>query len=132
MEPFEPDELSQQDLDDLLKEWQATSAPPPHLRAALFPDICVPWWRRMWTLASIRVPLPLACCLALLLGVAIWRVARPPSPVPVSPAILHTQSAEPPVEPERASVPRQSLTFNELRPVAELRPRIIRSQNAKN
>jgi hypothetical protein len=130
MEPFEQDELSQQELNDLLKEWQAP-APPRHLRTALFPEISLPWWRRLWT-ASIRVPLPVACCLALLLAVAVWRVALPPSPLPVPPAVLHTQSAEPPVEPERASVPRQSLTFNELRPVAELRPRIIRSQNAKN
>ena|ERR1035438_7385819 len=110
MEPFERDELSQQELDDLLKEWQAP-APPPHLRAALFPEGPRPWWRRIWTI-SIRVPLPVACCLGLLFAAAAWRIAQP--------------------APERVVVPAHGLTFTELKPVAELRLRIIRRVNAKN
>lgn len=110
MEPFEHDELSPQELDDLLKEWQAP-APPPHLRAALFPEGPRSWWRRAWT-TSIRVPLPVACCLALLFAAAAWRVAQ--------------------TAPEPTVVPAHELTFTELKPVAELRLRIIRRADAKN
>lgn len=110
MEPFEHDELSPQELDDLLKQWQAPS-PPPHLRAALFPQEPLPWWKRLWTI-SIRVPLPVACCLAILFAIAAWRLAQP--------------------APERSAAPARQLTFTELKPVSELRLRIIRRQDAKN
>ncbi|SPE41729.1 hypothetical protein SBA3_4550004 [Candidatus Sulfopaludibacter sp. SbA3] len=115
MEPFEHDELSEQELDDLLNQWTSPAA-PPHLRAALFPPAPGSWWRRMWTV-SIRVPLPVACCLALLLAAAAWRAAQP---------------APPAFKPTVVSTPAHDLTFNELRPVVELRPRIIRRENGKN
>ena len=109
MEPFEPDELPQQELDELLRQWEAP-APPSRLRAAVFPESARPWWRRVWT-ASVRVPLPVACCLALLFAVVVWRAVR-----------------RVPVEQEAHRV----LTFEELRPVVELRPRIVRSGHVQN
>jgi len=121
MEPFEHDDLSPQELDQMLKEWQAPAA-PPRLRAALFPDGQRPWWKRMWSV-SIRIPLPVACCLGLLCGAVAWRVTRTASPVPKPPALVQTGPA----------VPSHGLTFEELRPVSELRPRIIRrKQDAKD
>lgn len=115
MEPFEPDELPQhelfpqQELDELLSQWQAP-APPASLRAKLFPESARPWWRRVWTV-SVRVPLPVACCLAVLFAVVVWRAARR---IPV------------------VQQPPRVLTFEELRPVVELRPRIIRSGHVQN
>lgn len=66
MEPLDKNELSDQELDALLPEWQAPQA-PAQLRAALFPEAPKPWWRTFWS-ASIRIPLPVGCCLALLLA----------------------------------------------------------------
>jgi hypothetical protein len=115
VEPFD-DELSQQELDELLKEWQTPPA-PRHLRQALFPAAS-PWWRRIWT-KSIRVPLPVACALAVLFAAAAWRLAQPGSPAPIP-------------TPAGAVSTDRPLTFEELRPVSELRPRIIRRQDEKN
>ena len=125
MEPFEKDELADPELDALLEEWHAPSAPAA-LRSAVFR----PWWRGMWT-ASIRVPLPAACCLAVLLGIALWHWSRP---VPVR-VIIRTERVEVPVVKEQVvtrlvyrdrPVP---LDMHELQPVAVLRPYIIRSGN---
>jgi hypothetical protein len=132
MKPFDHEELSQKELDELLQEWRAP-APPAHLRAALFPEVARPWWRRLWTV-SIRVPLPVACCLGLLLAVAVWRTAQP---APAKPTVVApAERREVPVEPDRTAASKlaaaHGLTFNELRPVDELRPRIIRRKNAKN
>lgn len=109
MEPFEPDELPQQELDELLSRWEAP-APSSSLRLKLFPESARPWWQRIWT-ASVRVPLPVACCLALLFAAVVWRAARQvPAP----------------------SQAQRVLTFEELKPVVELRPRIIRSGHVQN
>ena len=58
MDPFEHDELSDSELDSLLKKWEAPAA-PGRLRAAVFAEEAQPWWRRAWS-ASFRVPLPVA------------------------------------------------------------------------
>ena len=111
MDPLERDELSNSELDELLPEWKAPVA-PARLRSAVFGPSprgwwSSTWWRTMWS-ASIRIPVPALLILAILLGIAIW---------PRSPA----------ARPEG----------HELQPVAELRPRIIRtniirSGNAQN
>lgn len=82
----------------MLKEWKAPG-PPPHLRATLFPE--APWWHR-WLGAEIRIPVPVAACLVVLLLVAIWMYRPTPAPLV------------------------QAVTFRELQPVKELKPRIIR------
>jgi hypothetical protein len=144
MEPFEKDELSDAELDQLLRSWTAPAA-PARLRAAVIPASSAPWWRRVWTM-SIPVPLPVACCLALVIAVGVWRWTRPAMPVaPVAPQVLvKTERVEVPVIQDRVVTkyvykkepPAQpavhGLNFEELRPVAELRPRIIRSGDAKN
>ena len=101
--------LDDRELNTVLRAWDAPPA-PAHLRAAVFP--AAPWWRRWWR-AEIRIPVPLAVCLILLLLAGVWqwsRLARPPQP---------SQSAD-------------VVTFRELRPVEELKPRIIRRQHEQN
>jgi hypothetical protein len=123
MDPFEDGQLADPELDALLAEWHAPQA-PASLRSAVFR----PWWSRMWT-ASIRIPLPAACCLAALLAAALWHWSRP---VPVR-VIVRTERVEVPVVKEQVvtrlvyrdrPVP---LDIHELQPVAVLRPVIIRS-----
>jgi hypothetical protein len=106
MEPLENDELSDLELDRILREWNAPAA-PARLRAALFPAVHQPWWRQMWS-ASVRVPAPAFCFLTIVIALAAWRWIVPaPSPTP-------------------------GLSFNQWKPVAELRPRLIRSSNVPN
>jgi hypothetical protein len=139
MEPFEKDELSEAELDRLLGEWNAPTA-PARLRAAVFPESRAPWWRRLWTL-SVPVPLPVACVLLLLIAAgAWWREAVPRVPQ----VVVKTERVEVPVTQERVITKyvyrkepavRTAVTgfdINGLKPVAELRPRIIRSGDAKN
>jgi hypothetical protein len=129
MEPFENQELTDHELDGMLREWKTPPA-PAHLRGALFPEQ-PHWWRR-----SIRVPIPVAVCAALLLMLMLWRTAT------TAPArtIVKTERVEIPVVTEctvtklvyrEKPTAERSLTFQNLRPVAELRPRIIRSTHAE-
>ena len=137
MEPFENDELSQSELDGMLRQWQSPPA-PAHLRDAVFPPRA-PWWRRVW---AVGIPLPVACAALALIGVAAWRIPRPaaPPPPPRAPqVVVRTERVEVPVEHERVVTryiyrqePSHELTFQELKPVAELRPRIIRRNDAQH
>jgi hypothetical protein len=139
MEQPEKNHLSDRELDALLAEWKAPQA-PAHLRAALFPEAAKPWWLRACK-ASIRVPLPIAACLAVVLSLAAWRWSVP-APARVE---IRTERVEVPVVEERVVtktvyrdrvVPsRASVTGSNrqgLQPVAELRPRIIGRGNAQN
>lgn len=74
MNPSDKNELTEQELDALLPAWQAPTA-PSHLRSAIFPEP-EPWWQRLWN-TSIRIPLPLAGVILLLLVLALWRSQRP-------------------------------------------------------
>jgi|SRR5581483_4988694 len=95
--------LNDQELRAMLREWRTPDA-PERMRAELFPP-AAPWWRRVWR-AEIRIPVPAAAGLILLLLAGFWLSAdRAPQP----PA----QSAD-------------VVTFRELQPVKELKPRIIR------
>jgi hypothetical protein len=136
MEPFENDELSQAELDAVLKQWQSPE-PPARLKAAVFPE-AAPWWRRVWGF-SIPLPLPVACGIAAMIAVGAWLIPRP-APAPRQPeVVVRTERVEVPVEHERVvtryvyrNAPSHALTFEELKPVAELRPRIIRSGDGHN
>ena len=92
------DPFDDQELHAMLQEWKTPDL-ASHLRAALFPQM--PWWRRLLQ-AEIRIPVPAAACLVVLLVVAIWMYR--PAPVPLV----------------------QAVTFRELQPVKEFKPRIIR------
>ena len=91
MEPLESNELADQELDRLLQEWRVPQA-PRRLRQKIFGG----YWRKFWNL-SIRIPLPVACCLLILVAVGAWRWS--------------TKSS--------GDVPK-------FQPVRELRPRIIK------
>jgi hypothetical protein len=128
MEPFEKDELSDRELDDLLRKWEAPVA-PARLRAAIFPAESVPMWRRLWSF-SVRIPLPAACALGVALTLAGWQVSRPAAPR----VEVRTEQVEVPVVQERVvtrTVYRAAAQCNPaaggLQPVAALQPRIIRT-----
>jgi hypothetical protein len=110
-------ELSDQELDRLLREqWKSPQA-PARLRGKIFPPPGgASWWRglwwRFWSI-SIRVPLPVACCLTILLVAAAWRWQ-----------VRLAASAEQLRETPPLEVPK-------FQPVVELRPRIIKVQNAE-
>ncbi len=133
MEPFERDELSDGELDELLRKWEAPAA-PARLRAAVFPETARPWWQRLWQ-GSIRIPVPAGVVLALLAAVAIWRW-----PAPAPKVVTKTERLEVPVIQERVvnrivyrdRVPERQVDVQKLRPVTELRPVIIRRENAQN
>jgi len=96
MEPLGNSELSDQELDRLLQEWKVPPA-PARLREKIFAEkLSNGYWRKFWNI-SIRVPLPVACSLAIVLALAAWRwSAKPPADLP------------------------------KFQPVRELRPRIIK------
>lgn len=136
MEPFEKEELTETDLDQLLESWTAPQA-PPQLRAAIFSKASVPWWKQLW-IGSIRLPIPIASVLLAALTAVVWRgIDSPPSQI-----VIRRERVEVPVVQERVvtKVVTKYLDRKEpsgfdihgLRPVAELRPRIIRSGNGKN
>jgi hypothetical protein len=105
MESFENDELSDRELDSMLRAWDAPEA-PARLRAAVFPKTRRPWWTEVWR-ASFRVPVPVALVFGAIMVFVVWRA----------------MTLAPRIEVARS---------HELRPVTELRPIIIRSQHAQN
>jgi hypothetical protein len=92
MEPLSDNELKQ-----ALREWQAPDA-PPGLERRIFSRPSLPWWRWLLT-GSIRVPVP-AGILALI----------------VLAFIAYSSYAS-----------RKSVTLSDFQPVKQLEPRIIRS-----
>jgi hypothetical protein len=136
MEPFEKDELTESELDRLLAGWTAPEA-PARLRASIFLESSAPWWKRLW-LSSVRIPVPVVCALLLAIATAVWIGAKPRAPQ----IVVKTERVEVPVVQERVVtkfvtkyVHQQepsSFDIHGLKPVAELRPRIIRSGDAKN
>jgi hypothetical protein len=133
MEPLENRELNDRDLDVLLREWKTPSV-PARLRERVFGEPDRPWWRKIWS-ASIRIPAPVAVCLALALALGAWRWIAP-APARV---VTKTERVEVPVVTERvitlyrerpAAIKATAVPV--LRPVTELRPRIIRNRNEEN
>jgi len=118
MENRERPDLTDPELDALLRAWKTPIA-PPRLRSAVFPKQPVAWYRRWWS-ASIRIPAPVAAVVCLLLLVAGWQWG----------ANRKRAGAES-VSRSFASAP-PTVTFQGFLPVAELRPRIIRSHHARN
>jgi hypothetical protein len=135
MEPFEKDELSEGELNRVLREWDVPDA-PARLRQAVFGQSRSNWWWAVWG-ASIRVPVPIVALAALALAIGFWQWPRkvvvresPPR------SEVRTMRVEVPVVKKevvtrvvyRDRNPHQADEDRELRPVAELRPRIIGSQ----
>jgi hypothetical protein len=109
MEPLDDRELSA-----LLREWKAPEA-PARMRGKLLLRRAA-WWRRAWQV-EIRIPLPVAIVVALLLALGAWRRLAPPGGGTLS------------LEPGQSAT---VFTFRELTPVKELKPRIIRRDRAEN
>src|SRR5207245_5860222 len=118
MEPFEKDELTDRELDGMLAQWKAPSA-PARLKAAVFGERRAPWWRHIWS-ASIRVPVPVACALLVIVALAAGAMLRGPR------VVVRTERVEVPVYREAPAVSNAAW-----RPVRELRPRIIRGSDAQ-
>ena len=82
-------------LRDLLKEWKAPMTPPALERRVLaLTGGRTRWWLYLWR-GSIRVPVPVACCLATVMvalmvfaGVEFTR-----GPAPVSPCVAVKSAA---------------------------------------
>ena len=102
--------LNDQELNNLLREWRAPSA-PPSLEEKFFPrGHRGPWWR--WLLrGSIRIPVPVAAAAAAILLLAVFLSVwnRPP-----------------------AGGPGGEVRLADFQPVKQLQPRIIRSSHAGN
>lgn len=105
----ENDELSDQELDAMLPAWKAPVA-PARLRAAVFPEARTRWWS-----LSVRVPLPVAVCFAVLLALAAWRWFTP-----------RTIYREVVVPVSAVNGP------GGLRPVTVLEPRVIKGDDVQN
>ncbi len=135
---LDDDALNDDELNGMLREWKAPSA-PARLRERIFAPRSRHGWRRLWT-ASVRVPLPVAAGLLLALALGAWRWVAPPVPRVLIKTEIKTERVEVPA-PERVvtrivyrdrPVPGETGTMPNLQPVTELRPRIIRSRNAEN
>ncbi len=99
--------LSEKELNDLLRRWEAPAAPPT-LAAKVLPRRSS--WR--WVLAgTIRVPVPVG--LALLAAMAALLLLRP-QPRPA------------------ATAPVKPVSLADFQPVRQLEPRIIRRANESN
>ena len=69
-------ERNDSDLRQLLREWKAPQTP-----ASLESRVLPPrqnWWRVLLH-GYIRIPVPVACCLAILMAGAAWRLATNPT-----------------------------------------------------
>ncbi|HUP02696.1 MAG TPA: hypothetical protein VMU19_01825 [Bryobacteraceae bacterium] len=126
-EPFEGDQLTDAELDRLLRKWDAPPV-PARLRAAIFPDSAGPWWRRAWR-GSLRVPIPVAAALAFAAALGVWQgSAHRPAPR----ELVRTERVEVPVWKDRVVVKtvylrRAAPEAELLKPVSELKPRIVQT-----
>lgn len=127
---------------DLLREWPVPPLSPSFeervLTARKFR------WRFLLS-GYVQVPVPVVCCIVLLLAAAeAWRWIRL-SPTVAPHVVVKTERVEVPIVRERVitrvvyknrptlvKTPEQGLTFHQLKPVAELRPRIIRGRHDQN
>jgi hypothetical protein len=125
--------LSERELDGLLRTWEAPE-PPAGMRASLFGKPAATGWRAFFG-ASVRIPLPVAALAAVALVLVLWMWPRPvvyrDSPPRVE---VQTVKVEVPVVKKevvtRVVYRERTSDAGELRPVTELKPRIMRSRNA--
>ena len=94
-------ETNDQKLKELLRKWEAPSA-PSSLAQRVFPR--QRWWQWLWT-GSIRVPVPVGLAVLVAAG-GLWLLNRPV-----------------------VSAPQKPVSLADFRPVEQLEPRIIRSTN---
>jgi hypothetical protein len=104
--------LSNEELDDLLRHYEAPPT-PRSLEARFFPPTePLSWWRWLRS-GSIRVPAPAVVAVVILLAASIaFSVAQ------------HKRAPQVP--------PRPSVTLADFQLVKQLQPRIVRRENARN
>jgi hypothetical protein len=138
-------EMNDQELHDLLKNWEAP-ATPPSLKGKVLEQYRKQqkWdWRRPFS-GSLRVPVPIACLTAVLIGglaIAVFMPKAGPLPTITPPPQIVARVVEVPVVRERIVTrivyrnraipsPIRGINLREFQPVASLVPRIIkRGQN---
>jgi hypothetical protein len=91
MQPHE-DRDDDVQLRGLLREWQVPNAPPSMEQRVLGARGWPPrqaWWRFLFS-GYIRVPVSVACGLAIVLTAALWRFTmQPPAPCVAERAVAH-------------------------------------------
>jgi hypothetical protein len=81
MQPNDDSRQQDSQLSDVLQEWQAPATPgslEQRVLAVSRTTTPQPWWRFLLN-GYIRVPVPVACCVAVVVIFAAWRSVRPPS-----------------------------------------------------
>jgi hypothetical protein len=103
--------LNDQELHDLLRQWEAPAA-PQHLERRIFGEPKrQPWYLWLFT-GSIRIPVPALALLLLFAALVTYLLPRGrlmPAPAP-----------------------RQPLTLADFQPAPDMNPRVIRSLYEKN
>jgi hypothetical protein len=103
--------LNDHELRDLLERWDAPAAPASLERRIFGEPERQPWYRWLFS-GSIRVPVPVAAALLLLLWSA-WTFLGPRRSSTVAP-VAH------------------ELTFSDFQPVKELKPRVVQGNYEAN
>jgi len=96
--------LNDNELRDLLRQWEAPAA-PPYLERRIFGEPRKKAWRRWLLTGSIRVPVPVFALLLVVLSAMTWVLPRRRQ---APPALV------------------RPVSLSDFQPVAELKPRIIR------
>lgn len=112
MQEHDEQQLSDGELDAVLRAWQVPDAPAAIRQRVFAGREERPWWR--FFVGSIRVPVPVAVCLVVMIVAGFVVTSRP--------RVVYRE----------VLVPLSSVTFQGLQPVTELRPRIIRRSHAEN
>ena len=65
--------LNDDELQALLRRWEAPAGAPAGLERKLMAQVQEPWWRWLWT-GSVPVPVPVALAVLLMFGMVFaWR-----------------------------------------------------------
>jgi hypothetical protein len=95
MEERKQPELTNPELDALLQEWRTPIA-PSRLRSAVFSSHSVPWYRR-WLATSIRIPVPIAVVLCVMLLLSGWQWGAEGSVLAPRPCTVVSHRQHPPL-----------------------------------
>jgi hypothetical protein len=92
------------ELHELLREWEVPGA-SPSLEARLLKN-ARPWWYPL-VHGYIRLPVPVACCLAVFMIGGAWRLVKPPT-AGCSAASVSSPAIESSPRPDRPDRHKQS------------------------
>lgn len=102
--------LNDDQLDALLKQWEAPASAPAGMERALLAKVHEPFWRRFWTM-SIRIPVPVAA--ALIIGFGLWLSLAASNPAaPREPMQAEHVGGFEPVKEWKTTIERSSYVSN--------------------